>query len=83
MRLSLKWHLNFFSACVSLMFILFVVKNDSHEEINIEAMMSGDPEVMFRMYNAEGYKKALKLWLNFFDKRGFLDTLIVEQKEEV
>lgn len=68
------------------MFILFVVKNDSPEEINIETMMSGDTESMYRLYNGAGYKKAVKLWMHFLNKRGFLDTLIVdddEQKKEV
>lgn len=64
------------------MFILFIVKNDSPEEINIETMMSADAD-LYRFYNAEGYKKAAKLWLHFLNKRGFLDTLIDEQKTEV
>lgn len=62
------------------MFILFVVKNDSPEEINIEAMMTGEADFLCRVYNGAGYKKAVKLWLHFFNKRGFLDTLIVEDK---
>lgn len=68
-----------------LMFILFVVKNDSPEEINMETMMTGDTEIMYRLYNGAGYKKAVKLWMNFLNKRGFLETLIVEeeQKKEV
>ncbi|XP_037030222.1 uncharacterized protein LOC119070043 [Bradysia coprophila] len=69
-------------ACVCLMFILFVVKNDSSEEIDMETMMSGDADTLHRFYNGDGYKKAAKLWLHFLNKRGFLDTLIVEEKQE-
>lgn len=64
------------------MFILFVVKNDSPEEINIEAMMTGETDFLCRVYNGAGYKKALKLWLHFFNKRGFLDTMIVADEEK-
>lgn len=66
----------FLTVSTCLMFILFVVKNDSAEEISIETMMSGDPEVLQRLYNGETYRKAVKLWLHFFSKRGFLDALI-------
>lgn len=65
-----------------LMMILFVVKYDSDEEINMETMMAGgDPEMIKRIYNNEVYKKAVKLWLPFLSKRGFLDTLIVEDEK--
>lgn len=59
------------------MFILFVVKYDSPEEINIEMMMTGggdDPNMMDRIYNNENYKAALKAWLPFLNRRGFLDA---------
>lgn len=62
------------------MFILFVVKNDSPGEMTIETMMTGDSEIMHRVYNGECYKKAVKLWLHFLNKRGFLDTLIIEEE---
>lgn len=80
---TLKFTANYsIAACVCLMFILFVVKNDSPEEIDMQTMMSGDADTMYRFYNGEGYKKAVKLWLHFLNKRGFLDTLIVEEKPE-
>lgn len=62
------------------MFILFVVKNDSDQEINIETMMTGDNDEMKRLLNGECYKKAVKLWLHFLNRRGFLDALIVEEE---
>jgi thiamine kinase-like enzyme len=78
-----------FLAGSCIMFILFVVKYDSPEEINMEVMMGAeDPEMMHRIYNNECYKKGLKLWLPFLNKRGFLDTMIkseepvIEKKEE-
>jgi hypothetical protein len=66
------------------MFILFVVKYDSPEEITIEAMMGlgekieeSELQKMFsRIFGNETYKKAVKLWLPFLNKRGFLDTLL-------
>lgn len=66
------------------MFILFIVKYDSTEEITVEQMMTGtcEPEMFDRIYNNEIYKKAVKLWLQFFNKRGFLDILIEDNGEE-
>lgn len=61
------------------MFILFVVKYDSAEEINMEMIISGGDEAMLeRIYNNDNYKKAIKLWLPFMDKRGFLDSMILQ-----
>ena len=68
------------------MFILFVVRNNSNEEMSIENMMTGgdNTEMMHKIYNNENYKKAIKLWLPFLNERGFLDTLIIDEvKEEV
>lgn len=66
------------------MFILFVVKYDSNEEINIETLMSADdPEMLNRVYNNDNYKNAIKKWLPFLNKRGFLDTMIIEEEEEL
>lgn len=64
------------------MFILFVVKYDSPEEISIETMMMGgdDPDMYQRIYYNDCFKKAVTLWLPFLNKRGFLDTLIKPEK---
>lgn len=58
--------------------ILSVVKYDSPEELSIEVLMAGgdDEEMKARVYNNENFRKAVKLWLPFIDKRGFLDALI-------
>lgn len=57
--------------------ILFVVKYDADEEISMELLMQGgDDEMYDRIYNNEIYKKAVKLWLPFMNKRGFLDCLL-------
>ena len=63
------------------MFILSIVKNESKEEINIETIMgqSSDAEaqeVYARIYGNDTYKRALKKWLPFMNKRGFLDTML-------
>lgn len=63
------------------MFILSIVKNESTEEINLETIMgqSSDAEaqeVYSRIYGNDTYKRALKKWLPFMNKRGFLDTLL-------
>ncbi|KAG5678863.1 hypothetical protein PVAND_008494 [Polypedilum vanderplanki] len=75
-------------AALCLMFILFIVKYDSQEEITLEAMMGlGDQveesivQAMYtRIYGNETYKKAVKLWLPFLNKRGFLDTLLPNEE---
>ncbi|CRL03776.1 CLUMA_CG016261, isoform B [Clunio marinus] len=69
-----------FFACACIMFILFVVKYDSNEEISIESIMTGgSDEGMFeRIYRNDNYKKSLKLWLSFLNDRGYLDSLIIK-----
>lgn len=77
-------------AASCLMMILFVVKYESDEEVNMEIMFkAGDiTDIAERVYNNDTYKKAVKLWLPFLNKRGFLDALMkpegppVEQKVE-
>jgi hypothetical protein len=66
------------SACFCLMVTLFIVKYDSPEEMNMEIFMGegGNPELLKRAYGNECYKAALKLWLPFMNKRGFLDGLV-------
>jgi hypothetical protein len=58
-----------------------IVKYESAEEINMENLMTGaeDPEMMNRIYNNENYKKAVKLWFPFLDKKGFMDKLIKKE----
>lgn len=64
------------------MFILTIVKNESTEEVNLEMIMgqSEDEEKLERMYKRiyenETYKKAVKTWLPFLNKRGFLDSML-------
>lgn len=63
------------------MFILSIVKNESTEELNFETLMNNPDdkvvqEVYDRIYKNETYKKAMKTWLPFLNKRGFLDTLL-------
>lgn len=61
------------------MFILFIVKYESSEEINLEEMMkaeSSDEDLYHRIYRNETYKKAVKTLLPFLDERGYLDVLL-------
>lgn len=61
------------------MFILFVVKFDANGEFNIENMMDPekfDEETMRGGFMNDFYQKALKVWLPFLNKRGFLDKLL-------
>ena len=45
-------------------------------------MAGGSPEMLERVYNNEVYKKAIRTWLPFLNKRGYLDTLL-RQSETV
>lgn len=67
------------------MLILFIVKYESIEEFSIEQLMAGgdNSDMIERIYNNDNYKKAIKLWLRFLDKRGFLDTLISNDEPKV
>lgn len=67
--------------CSCLLFVLFAVKNNTSEEINMEKVMTGpdDPVLMDRIYNNDNYKKAMKIWLPFMNKRGFLDSLLTQE----
>lgn len=64
------------------MFVMFIVKNDSPEEMTLDQLMGGNdnPEMLHRVYHNETYKKALKTWFPFMNKRGFLDTMMKKQE---
>jgi hypothetical protein len=67
------------------MFILFIVKYESSEEINLEDMMkaeSADEDIYIRIYRNETYKKAVKTLLPFLDARGYLDVLLPSENGE-
>lgn len=51
-------------------------KYEANEEINMQQMIAGsmDPEGVKLIYHNDNYKKAVKLWLAFFNERGFLDA---------
>ena len=60
------------------MFILFICKYDSQEEITLDFFMRNDEGkeiIMNKIYRNENYKKAIKLWLPLSNKKGFLDTI--------
>lgn len=35
-----------------------------------------NPELLDAIFNGDGFKKAMQLWLPFLDKRGFLEKMI-------
>jgi hypothetical protein len=72
-------------AATSILFIMFVTKYESSEEMNLETMMSTEspPEFYHRIYRNETFKKAVKMWLPFLDERGYLDVMLPTKKEEV
>lgn len=57
---------------------LFLAKYDSNEEMSLESIIGiGEySERLKETYNNTAYKKAVKLWLPFLNKRGFLDGLM-------
>jgi hypothetical protein len=75
---------NLIPACMVLMIILFIVKYDSPEDIDMDVFMAKgeNPDLIDRIYGNECYKTALKLWLPFFDKRKFIDVEINDENTE-
>ncbi|KAG5675466.1 hypothetical protein PVAND_005368 [Polypedilum vanderplanki] len=62
-----------------MMFVLFIAKYDSNDDLDIEQIMNPDKvnyKVIYDAFNNEIYKNALKTWLPFLNKRGYLDTLL-------
>lgn len=61
------------------MFILFIAKYESSEEIDLEDLMkaiSPNEEIYYRAYRNETFKKAVKTLLPFLEARGYLDSLL-------
>jgi hypothetical protein len=62
-----------------MMFVLFIAKYDSTEDLDLSQIMNPDnfdPKVMHAAFNNQIYKDALKTWLPFLNNRGYLDTLL-------
>jgi hypothetical protein len=62
-----------------MMYVLFVIKRDSEEELNIEIITDTDkydPKTIEKVFSNEIYRKSIKTWLPFLTNRGFLDTLL-------
>lgn len=77
-KIILKYYPFLGSWCLYM--IMFVMKFDSDSEIDIAELMGAglNPVTLHKVYNNDVYKKALKCWLPFLNKRGFLDTFIVD-----
>lgn len=69
-------------ATVCILFLLFIFKYDSSEELNLQMIMGqvDDVEELEKMYiwiyRNETYKKAIKTWLPFLNEKGFLDCML-------
>jgi hypothetical protein len=72
-----------FAASSILIDIMFICKYDSPEELTMEQFLNPNgfsPEMFNRMFRNDNYLNALKTWLPFLHKRGFLDPIV--QNEE-
>jgi hypothetical protein len=61
------------------MFVLFVAKYDSSEDLQLDQLMEGklkDTTSIENAFKSQYYIKALKTWLPFLNKRGYLDGLL-------
>lgn len=67
---------------VCIIFMLFIFKYDSSEELNLQMIMGQveDEEELkkfyTRIYRNKTYTKAIKTWLPFLNERGFLDCML-------
>ena len=61
---------------------MLIVKYDSKEEFNLDFFTDPelfDSEKIERAYMNDIFQNALKLWIPFLNKRGYLDALLPEQ----
>lgn len=74
-------HSILFTGVMAMMTTLVGAKYEANEEINMQQIIAGpiDPEGIKLVYHNDNYKKAVKLWLTFFNERGFLDARKAEQ----
>lgn len=62
-----------------LMFIMFVAKYDSNEDLDMQNLMDPEKvnfETIRKGFITEVYRNALAIWLPFLNKRGFIDTML-------
>lgn len=65
--------------------IMFVCKYDSEEELTMEQFMDPNAyneDMLNRMYKNELFLDAVKSWMPFLYKRGFLDTVDGENDDD-
>lgn len=59
------------------------MKSDSSDELSLETFMSDsadNTQMLLKAFNNPKYVVAVKALLSFFDKRGYLDTLITRKE---
>jgi hypothetical protein len=62
---------------------MFICKYDYEKEITMEEFMDPQaftPEVFHQIFRNDNYLNALKTWLPFLHKRGFLDPVIESEE---
>ncbi|KAG5675468.1 hypothetical protein PVAND_005370 [Polypedilum vanderplanki] len=62
-----------------MMYVLIIIKYNSNDELNIEILMDAEKSnqnLIQIAFNNEICKAALKIWIPFLNKRGFLDILL-------
>lgn len=70
----------FITVCI--LFMLFIFKYDSNEELNLKMIMGQVEDVeelekfYVRIYRNETYKKAIKTWLPFLNEKGYFDCML-------
>jgi hypothetical protein len=62
---------------------MIVTKYESTEVLKMEDfLVVQDKEFIDRIYCNETFKKAIKLWLPFFEKRGYLDSFLPDDEKK-
>lgn len=67
-----------------MMFMLTVMKYNLDDAVSVGLLLSeiGNSEIMDKVFKNDQFKKAVKTWLPFLNKRGFFDPLM-DQNENV
>lgn len=59
-------------------FMLAVFKWDEEDDFEIAMLLIEGSEMINRAFTCENFRKAVRTWLPFLDKKGFLDPIAVD-----
>lgn len=62
------------------MFMLTALKWEDEDEFDFAMMLNEHSKMINRAFNGKNFRKAVKTWLPFLDKQGFLDPIAVDGK---